>query len=64
MAGLAIHQSPDESRLANPRQAVNPKRLPCLDGQAQLPKLILDVKFANGLEVAARATRQPATAAA
>ena len=35
-----------------------------LDGQAQLPKLILGVKFADGLEVAARATRQPATAAA
>ena len=35
-----------------------------LDGQAQLPKLILGVKFADGLEVAARATRQPAIAAA
>ena len=35
-----------------------------LDGQAQLPKLILGVKFADGLEVAAKATRQPATAAA
>ena len=35
-----------------------------LDGQAQLPKLILGVKFADGLEVAATATRQPATAAA
>ena len=35
-----------------------------LDGQAQLPKLIRGVKFADGLEVAARATRQPATAAA
>ena len=35
-----------------------------LDGHNQLPKLILGVKFADGLEVAARATRQPATAAA
>jgi transposase-like protein len=35
-----------------------------LDGQAQLPKLILGVKFADGLEVAAKATRQPETAAA
>jgi putative transposase len=35
-----------------------------LEGQAQLPKLIRGVKFADGLEVAARATRQPATAAA
>ena len=35
-----------------------------LDGQAQLPKLILGVKFADGLEVTAKATRQPATAAA
>jgi transposase-like protein len=35
-----------------------------LDGQAQLPKLILGVKFADGLEVAAKATRHPATAAA
>ena len=35
-----------------------------LDGHAQLPKLILGVKFSDGLEVAARATRQPATAAA
>jgi putative transposase len=35
-----------------------------LDGQAQLPKLILGVKFADGLEVAAKATRQPAIAAA
>jgi len=35
-----------------------------LDGQAQLPKLILGVTFADGLEVAAKATRQPATAAA
>jgi hypothetical protein len=35
-----------------------------LDGHAQLPKLILGVKFADGLEVAAKAIRQPATAAA
>lgn len=35
-----------------------------LDGHNQLPKLILGVKFADGLEVAARAARQPATAAA
>jgi transposase-like protein len=35
-----------------------------LDGHNQLPKLILGVKFADGLEVAARVTRQPATAAA
>ncbi len=35
-----------------------------LDGHNQLPKLILGVKFADGLEVAARATRQPTTAAA
>lgn len=35
-----------------------------LDGHTQLPKLILGVKFADGLEVAARSTRQPATAAA
>ena len=35
-----------------------------LDGHSQLPKLVLGVKFADGLEVAARATRQPATAAA
>ena len=35
-----------------------------LDGHAQLPKLILGVKFSDGLEVAARATRQTATAAA
>ena len=35
-----------------------------LDGHAQLPKLILGVKFADGLEVADKATRQPATAAA
>jgi putative transposase len=35
-----------------------------LEGQAQLPKLIRGVKFADGLEVAAKATRQPATAAA
>jgi hypothetical protein len=35
-----------------------------LDGQAQLPQLIWGVKFTEGLEVAARATRQPATAAA
>ena len=36
-----------------------------LDGHAQLPKLILGVKFADGLEVVAKSTdRQPATAAA
>lgn len=36
-----------------------------LDGHNQLPKLILGVKFTNGLEVVARpASRQPATAAA
>jgi transposase-like protein len=36
-----------------------------LDGNNQLPKLILGVKFADGLEVAAKpANRQPATAAA
>jgi transposase-like protein len=35
-----------------------------LDGHALLPKLILGVKFADGLEVAARSIRQPATAAA
>jgi putative transposase len=36
-----------------------------LDGNNQLPKLILGVKFADGIEVAAKpANRQPATAAA
>ena len=36
-----------------------------LDGHAQLPKLILGVKFADGLEViAGKAAPQPATAAA
>jgi transposase-like protein len=35
-----------------------------LDGHAQLPKLILGVKFADGLEVTAKAIRQPDTAAA
>jgi putative transposase len=35
-----------------------------LDGHAQLPKLILGVKFSDGLEVAAKSSRQPATAAA
>ena len=36
-----------------------------LDGNNQLPKLILDVKFADGLEVAAKpANREPATVAA
>ena len=35
-----------------------------LDGHAQLPKLILGVKFADGLEVAAKSIRQPETAAA
>jgi transposase-like protein len=35
-----------------------------LDGHAQLPKLILGVKFADGLEVAAKSIRQPKTAAA
>jgi transposase-like protein len=35
-----------------------------LDGHAQLPKLILGVKFTDGLEVAAKSISQPATAAA
>ena len=36
-----------------------------LDGHAQLPKLILGVKFVDAMEVAAKPTdRQPATAAA
>jgi transposase-like protein len=35
-----------------------------LDGHTQLPKLILGVKFADGLEVAAKSPRQPDTAAA
>jgi len=36
-----------------------------LDGHNQLPKLILGVKFTNGLEVVAKpASRQLATAAA
>ena len=35
-----------------------------LDGHAQLPKLILGVKFSDGLEVAAKSIRQPQTAAA
>ena len=36
-----------------------------LDGHAQLPKLILGVKFTDGLEVVAkRADHQPVTAAA
>lgn len=35
-----------------------------LDGHNQLPKLILGVKFSDGLEVAAKSTRQPETAAA
>ncbi len=35
-----------------------------LDGHAQLPKLILGVKFADGLEVAAKSIRQSETAAA
>jgi putative transposase len=35
-----------------------------LDGHAQLPKLILGVKFTDGLEVAAKSPRQPETAAA
>ena len=36
-----------------------------LDGHAQLPKLILGVKFTDGLEVTAKMSdRQPATAAA
>ena len=35
-----------------------------LDGHAQLPKLILGVKFSDGLEVAAKSIRQPETAAA
>ena len=34
-----------------------------LDGNAQLPKLILGVKFTDGLEVAAKSISQPATAA-
>lgn len=35
-----------------------------LDGHTQLPKLILGVKFSDGLDVAAKPIRQPATAAA
>ena len=36
-----------------------------LDGHNQLPKLVLGVKFSDGLEVVAKsAHRQPATAAA
>jgi putative transposase len=37
-----------------------------LDGRNQLPKVILDVKFADGLEVTTKptTTRQPTTAAA
>jgi putative transposase len=35
-----------------------------LDGHAQLPKLILGVKFSDGLEVATKANCQPETAAA
>lgn len=35
-----------------------------LDGHNQLPKLILGVKFADGLEVAEKSIRQPETAAA
>ena len=35
-----------------------------LDGHAPLPKLILGVKFSDGLEVAAKLARQLATAAA
>jgi putative transposase len=35
-----------------------------LDGHDQLPKLILGVKFADGLEIAAKSFRQPETAAA
>lgn len=35
-----------------------------LDGHAQLPKLILGVKFSDGLEVVAKSIRQPETAAA
>ena len=35
-----------------------------LDGHTQLPKLILGVKFADGLEVTDKAVRQPAIAAA
>ena len=35
-----------------------------LDGHNQLPKLILGVKFSDGLEVTGRSIRQPATAAA
>jgi putative transposase len=35
-----------------------------LDGHAQLPKLILGVKFADGLEVAPKSIRQPEAAAA
>jgi hypothetical protein len=38
--------------------------LSVLDGHAQLPKLILGVKFTDGLEVAAKSISQPATAAA
>ena len=35
-----------------------------LDGHAQLPKLVLGVKFADGLEIAEKSIRQPETAAA
>lgn len=35
-----------------------------LDGHAQLPKLILGVKFSDGLEIDPRSIRQPETAAA
>jgi putative transposase len=41
------------------------RRLDGLDGHNQLPKLILGVKFTDGLEVDAKpVNRQPATAAA
>ena len=35
-----------------------------LDGHNQLPKVVLGVKFSDGLEVAAKSARQPETAAA
>ncbi len=35
-----------------------------LDGHTQLPKLILGVKFADGLEIAANAIHKPDTVAA
>ena len=48
-----------------PRPTANSGRRHRLDRHSQLPKLILGVKFSDGLEVVARrADREPATAAA